>query len=105
MSVLKKSLDIRLFGKFSRDALKWSAVHVGVLAILLYDVSKKCKFADSKFVYLFPGIFLSQFNSISFPFQTLLDRICGNSDCRVQLSILPRTILVLQHHLGASGGH
>lgn len=50
--VVNKSLDIRLWAKLSRDALKWSLVHVTILGVLIYDVSKKCKYADSKLYYI-----------------------------------------------------
>lgn len=45
-------MDARLWAKHSRDALKWSVVHVGVLGILFYDVSKKCKYADSPLYWI-----------------------------------------------------
>lgn len=50
--VVNKSLDLRLWAKLSRDALKWSLLHVAVLGVLIYDVSKKCKYADSKLYYI-----------------------------------------------------
>lgn len=50
--VVNKSLEVRLWAKFSRDALKWSVVHVGLLGVLIYDVSQKCKYANSKLYWI-----------------------------------------------------
>lgn len=50
--VVNKSLDLRLWSKLSRDALKWSLLHAAILGILVYDVSNKCKYADSKLYWI-----------------------------------------------------
>lgn len=50
--VVNKSLDVRLWAKLSRDALKWSLLHVAILGVLIYDVSKKCKYAESKLYWI-----------------------------------------------------
>lgn len=50
--VVKKSLDLRLWSKISRNALKWSLLHAAILGVLVYDVSNKCKYADSKLYWI-----------------------------------------------------
>lgn len=50
--VVNKSLEVRLWTKLSRDALKWSVVHVGLLGVLIYDVQQKCKWSDSKLYWI-----------------------------------------------------
>lgn len=50
--VVNKSLEVRLWAKFRQDALKWCAIHVALLGLLVYDVSKKCKYVDSKLYWV-----------------------------------------------------
>lgn len=52
MSLFKQSLQIHLWTKLSRDALKWSTIHAFILSILIYDVSNKCKYAASKWYWI-----------------------------------------------------
>lgn len=50
--VLNKSLQVRLWTKQSRDALKWIVVNSVILSVLVCDVMQQCKFSTSKLYYI-----------------------------------------------------
>lgn len=54
--VLKKSLDVRLRTKLSRDAFKYSLVNSLVIGVILYDVSRRCPDSWLWIEYLALGI-------------------------------------------------
>ncbi|XP_013117544.1 transmembrane protein 209 [Stomoxys calcitrans] len=51
-AVVERGLDLRLQAAKAKYYLKWGSVNVILLAILLFDISNKCPYADSNWYYV-----------------------------------------------------
>lgn len=51
-SVVERGLDLRLRAKQANDFLKWGTINIVILAVLLYDISNKCPYAESVWFYV-----------------------------------------------------
>lgn len=54
--LVKKSLDIYLENKKMRNCIKWGSINAVVLSVMMYDINKKCPFAQSNWYYIEYGI-------------------------------------------------
>lgn len=51
-SLVDRGLDLYLASKTSRTALKWGSINIGLLSVLMFDISNQCPYAVSKWYYL-----------------------------------------------------
>ncbi|XP_075161880.1 transmembrane protein 209 [Haematobia irritans] len=51
-SIVERGLDLRLRATKAKYYLKWGSVNVVLLAILLFDISNKCPYAESNWYYV-----------------------------------------------------
>lgn len=50
--IVAKGLELQLKAKQARQHLKWGAIHLGILAVLLFDIFNKCPYSFSQWYYV-----------------------------------------------------
>lgn len=54
--LVRKGLDIYLENKKKRNFIKWGSINAIILSVMMYDINKKCSYAQSKWYYIEYGI-------------------------------------------------